>query len=150
MLARIFDVIDHDRKIQSIKWMRDATGLGVKESKDIVDELFQGRSDEGIEVRIRDDFTDEDFDAFDEWFDYDLSDNKSAPKGTLKLFRVVLSDDGHVFMSVVLSTSKPRARASVSEEIETTYNRVIGQDATSTIQEITSFKNGQVLLTSRL
>lgn len=151
MRAKVFEVLDLQRKIQCIKHLRNATGLGLKESKDIVDVLYQGRSSEGIDIHIKDNFTDDDFDAFAEWFDFSEFDtNDSAPKGSLKLFRVIVTDAGRSYMSVVLSKVKERAINEADDAIRQLYNVPLTENRTVTCEEITSFKNGQVLLTSQL
>jgi hypothetical protein len=132
----------------NIKHLREATGLGLKQSKDIVDELFKSSSKIGIEVHIKDNFTDDDWDAFGEWFEYEQSDG-TVPKGKLQLFEVIFRENGDTFESVVLSTSKQRAMVSASEEVTSLYHRHLGDGTVTTCEEVTSFKNGQVLLMRR-
>jgi len=149
MRVRIFEALDLDRKIMNIKHLREATGLGLKQSKDIVDELYEGRSSAGIEVRIKDNFSDDDYDAFREWFDYDTVDTP-APKGTLTLFRVIYTDNGNSYTAVVLATSKPRADAAARQELQDFFDVEPSAGMVTTIKKVTSFRNGQVLLMSRL
>ena len=106
MRIKIFKALDLDRKIQNIKHLRNATGLGLKESKEIVDELFKNPSTLGIEVYVKDVFTDEDWDAFDEWFVYEHADGTRSNPKNLHLFEVVNREHGHRFTSVVLALTK--------------------------------------------
>ena len=149
MRVRIFEALDLDRKIMNIKHLREATGLGLKQSKDIVDELFKSSSKIGIEVHVKDNFTDADWDAFGEWFEYEQVE-KGVRKGTLKLFRVIITDAGRSYMSVVLSTTRERAITGSTDDISETYKIALSQVPVITCEEVTSFKNGQVLLTSQL
>ena len=149
MKIRIFEALDLDRKIVTIKHLRDATGLGLRETKDIVDALFKSKNTIGIEVDIKDSFNDDDWDAFSEWFVYEMAYG-SVPKDKLKLFRVILTDHGRSYMSVVLSTTKERAINEANDDIRKLYKVTISQTPVITCEKVTSFKNGQVLLTSQL
>lgn len=150
MRIRIFEALDLDFKIQNIKHLRNATGLSLKESKDIVDELFKSPSKIGIEVHIKDNFTDDDWDAFAEWFEYESVE--ALPKGTLKLFRVIFTGNKNTYTSVVLATKKSLAIEAVEEELDEFFPSRSTPMSSMTIacEKVTSFKNGQVLLMSRL
>ena len=152
MKIRIFEALDLDRKIMSIKHLREATGLGLRESKDIVDQLFISKNTIGIEVYVKDSFDDDDWDAFSEWFVWEPVDGAVTPKekDTLKLFRVIVTDAGRSYMSVVLSKIKERAINEADDAIRQLYKISLSENRTVTCEEITSFKNGQVLLTSQL
>lgn len=148
MQIRVFDVLDRNRKIHCIKHMRHATGYNLSMSKDVVDRLFPGRLSEGILIEVKDSITQDQFREFGQWFEY--AEDGQVPKGTLKLFRVIITDAGCSYMSVALSTTRERAITATTDDISDNYSVTLSQLPVITCEEITSFSNGQVLLMSRI
>ena len=150
MRIKIFRAYDTQRKIMNIKHLREATGLSLRESKDIVDSLFDAPSKLGIEVYVKDNFNDDDWDAFAEWFEYQTADGATSKRKNLHLFEVINRENGHKFTAVVLATTKQKALEAAGDEVQYRYSIDLGNATVTSCEEVTSFEDGQVLLMTRL